>query len=276
MTNPSMSDRSFREVGRWVETTARVGYLAKGIFYAALGLLAVRIALGGGGSTGNAQQQAFQEILQQPFGRILLVLVIAGLLAYAFWRFVQAAVDPDDEGSDASGVVKRVGFAISGVIHLGYVLLGWRTLAGGGGGGGSSAEGWTARLMSQPFGVWLVGITGAIIAVVGLYQFYRAYSAKFQRKLKLNEMSSPERTWSRRIGRLGFAARGVVYVLIGGFLVQAAWRSDPSEAGGLGQALGTLLEQPYGAWLLGAVGVGFFAYAVYAVVMMRYRRIDVR
>lgn len=271
-----MTNRSFREVGKWVEITARIGYLAKGIFYAALGLLTVRIALGGGGGTDGAQQQAFQTILRQPFGRILLILVILGLLAYAAWRFVQATIDPDDEGSDASGVVKRIGFAISGGIHIGYALLGWRTMAGGGGGGGSSAEDWTARLMSQPFGAWLVGITGAVIVAVGLYQFYRAYSAKFQRKLMLNEMSAPERTWSRRLGRAGFAARGVVYLFIGGFLVQAAWRSDPSEAGGLGQALGALLEQPYGAWLLGAVGVGFFAYAVYAGVLARYRRIDVR
>lgn len=266
--------RKVREVGQWVELVARIGYLAKGVFYVALGVLAFQIAFGGAASGGSGQRRAFQEILQQPFGRTLLILVVIGLLAYALWRLVQATVDPDYEGSDASGIVKRIGYAISGVAHIGYAILGWRVLAGTGGGGGN-AESWTARLMSQPFGRWLVVIVGLIVIGTGLYQFYRAYSAQFMQVMQTGSMGGTARTWARRLGRAGFSARGVIYVLIGGFLAQAGWSANASEAGGLGQSFAALAGQPYGPWLLGLVAVGLIAYAVYAAALARYRRIDV-
>jgi hypothetical protein len=266
--------RKVREVGPWVEFVARIGYLAKGAFYLALGVLAFQIAFGSATSGGSGRRRAFMEILQQPFGRALLILVVIGLLAYALWRLVQATVDPDYEGSDASGLVKRIGYAISGLAHIGYAILGWRVLAGSGGGGGG-AESWTARLMSQPFGRWLVIIVGLIVIGTGLYQFYRAYSAQFMQVLRTGSMNAGAGTWARRLGRAGFAARGVIYVLIGGFLVQAGWTVDASKAGGLGQSFAALARQPYGPWLLGLVAAGLIAYAVYAATLARYRRIDV-
>jgi hypothetical protein len=266
--------RKAREVGPWVDLVARIGYLAKGGFYLALGALAFQIAFGGAASSGSGQRRAFVEILQQPFGRTLLILVVIGLLAYASWRLVQATVDPDYEGSDASGTVKRVGYAISGLAHIGYALLGWRVLAGAGGGGGN-AESWTARLMNQPFGRWLVIIVGLIVLATGLYQFYRAYSARFMQVMRTGSMNAAARAWARRLGRAGYAARGVIYVLIGGFLAQAGRNANASEAGGLGQSFATLARQPYGPWLLGLVAAGLVAYAVYAGALARYRRIDV-
>ena len=142
-----------------------------------------------------------------------------------------------------------------------------------GGSGGGGAQDWTARLMAQPFGRWLVGIVGAIVIAVGLYQFYRAYSAKFKEKLMLSRMSRTEETWATRTGRLGFAARGVVYAMIGWFLIQAALQSNPSQAGGLGRAFRELSSASYGPWLLGVVALGFIAYGVFALVLARYRRI---
>ncbi|MCB0065394.1 MAG: DUF1206 domain-containing protein, partial [Caldilineaceae bacterium] len=107
----------------------------------------------------------------------------------------------------------------------------------------------------------------------GCYQFYRAYSAKFKEKLKLNEMSATERTWSLRSGRVGFAARGVVYLIMGWFLMQAALTQNSEQAGGIGQALRELAQQPYGPWLLGVVAVGLVAYGFFCFILARYRHI---
>jgi Mn2+/Fe2+ NRAMP family transporter len=127
--------------------------------------------------------------------------------------------------------------------------------------------------MAQPFGPWLVGIVGMIIIAVGGYQAYRASSAKFRETLKLGEMSQSEETWATRAGRIGFAARAVVYAIIGGFLVQAALHADPNQAGGLSKALQTLANQTYGPWVLGIVAVGLIAYGIFSVVEARYRQI---
>ncbi|MEZ4711729.1 MAG: DUF1206 domain-containing protein [Caldilineaceae bacterium] len=261
----------------WVVWLARLGYAAKGLVYITIGALAVQVAIGSGGET-TGPSGALSSLSNGPFGQILLGLVAVGLFGYALWRIVQAWMDPDNEGSDAKGIAKRIGYAISGIIYGGFGVEAVRLVlsggsSSGGGGGSTQAEDWTARLMSQPFGLWLVGIVGVIVIGTGLYQFYRAYSAKFRLKLKLHEMSREEETWATRAGRIGFAARGVVYALIGGFLVVAAMQANPQAAGGIGEALQTLGQQPYGPWLLGAVAVGLVAYGFFAIVLARYRRI---
>ena len=40
---------------------------------------------------------------------------------------------------------------------------------------------------------------------------------KFRDKLKLDEMSATQREWIVRMGRAGYAARGIVFGITGGF-----------------------------------------------------------
>lgn len=273
-TSQMRNSQAGREVIDWVVWLGRFGFAAKGLVYIIIGVLAVQVAIGSGGET-TGPSGALGTIANQAFGQILLIVVAVGLFGYALWRLIQAWVDPENEGADAKGVVKRIGYAISGLIYGFLSIEAIRIVMGSSSGGGSDqqAQNWTATLLSQPFGQWLVGIVGAIIIGTGCYQFYRAYSAKFKEKLKFNEMSTTERRWSVRSGRLGFAARGVVYLIMGGFLIQAARSQNSEEAGGIGQALGELAQQPYGPWLLGIVAVGLVAYGFFCFILARYRRI---
>ena len=272
-----MTTKAKNEARDWVEKLARFGYAAKGVVYIAVGVLAAQAAFSAGATP--SRQSAVQSLLSAPFGRFLLAITALGLLAYGVWRIVQAALDTENEGNDGEGLVKRIGYAISGVVYLGLAVastagvfgfgLGLGGSGGSGGGSGSGAQSAAQGLMSQPFGRFLVGAVGVIIIGVGLYQFKRAYDASFTEKLK----RSPQ--WLERLGRAGFAARGVVYLLIGGFFAVAAWQADASEAGGMQQALTTLENQPYGPWLLGLVALGLGAYGVYALCLARYRRVSV-
>ena len=275
MANPSSIKSEAEQKARrtdWIETFARVGYTAKGIVYSIIGILALQTALGTGGQTGGARN-AIREISQQPFGQVLLVLTALGLACYAVWRLTLATLDVKQEGSDIEGLVKRIGYAASGFINLGLALAAARIVTGSGGGGGqASKQELTARLMAQPFGIWLVGLAGAVVIGVGLYHFRRAYQASFMRKYAPGEMRPTQRTWARRIGRMGITARGITFAMIGAFLIQAAWQTDPSETKGLGGAFQTLLEQPYGPWLLGVVAAGFVCYGIYCFSAARYRR----
>jgi hypothetical protein len=261
----------------WVEKLARFGYAAKGVVYTVIGILALRLALGQGGEA-TGPEGALSTIGQQPFGRTLLAIMAAGLLAYALWRFVQAAVDPEHKGKDAKGLAQRAGYVASGLTYGALGLLAGRMALGqvGGGSGGQSQEDWTARLLAQPFGVWLVALVGLVVIGIGLYQFYYGISGKFRKELKLHEMSRTEVTWATRAGKLGYPARGVVYAMTGGFFMLAALRANPEEAGGFGQALAELARQPYGPWLLGLVALGVFCYGIYSFVQAKYRRIFAR
>lgn len=255
-----------------VEKLARFGYAVKGVVYGLIGVLAVMAALGSGGQT-SGSRGVLRTIASAPFGQVLIGLVALGLFGYALWRFVQAFADPDRKGSDAEGVVKRIGYFGSGVLYAGLGLAAARLLLGNGGGGGSGADSWTARLMAQPFGLWLVGIAGALTIGVGLYQFYKAYRASFFDELKTGAMSAAERTWTKRTGRAGLAARGVVFCLIGAFLIEAALNANPDEARGLEGALDALAAQPYGPYLLGIVALGLVGYGIFCGINARYRRI---
>lgn len=263
-----------------METLARLGYATKGIVYGIIGILAVMAAFTAGGQT-TGTKGALGFIAAQPFGQFLLILTAIGLFAYALWRLIEAILDPEHEGSDAKGIVKRIGYAISSLIYgtlavqTVLVVMGNISQSQASSGGNDSKSDWTAWVMQQPFGRWLVGLVGAIIIGVGFYRIYKAYKVKFRRKLNLAELDPEQTTWVVRISRIGIAARGVVFALTGFFLLRASTQYDPNEVKGLDGILGTLAVQPYGKFLLGLVAIGLVAYAIYMLVQSRYRRLKV-
>lgn len=267
----SFEDLSRGQAGAWLARLGRMGYYTKGVVYGVIGLLAFRAAIGAAGST-EGPRGAILEIAGEPFGQILLAIIAIGLFGYAVWRFVEAGLDVSDAGTDASGIVKRLGYAASGFSYVGLALWAAAIVVGTGSRSddGDSQQEWTAALMSQPLGQWLVGLVGLIVVGVGLFHFSQVLRASFMKRYRRGEMSASQRTWARRLGRLGLAARGVTFGLIGTFMIHAAVQSDPSEAKGLGDALQTLAHQTYGPWLLGAVALGFVAYGAYSVSRGRF------
>lgn len=256
------SSVSAQRPARWLEWLARAGFFAKGVVYLLVGWLALQVALGQGGQTAGPQQ-ALGFITRLPFGRTLLILVGLGLLAYAAWRLTQAALDPEHEADGGEGVVKRLGWAFSGLVYAGLGV----SVFGGLGGGSGGSEGLVARLLAQPWGRWLVGLVALAIVGVGVYQFVRAAQRKFVKRLGAHPR------WLERLGQAGFSARGVVYCVMGALFMSAALTYDASSAGGIGDALAALRDQPYGPWLLGLVALGLALYGVYAMLLVRYRRL---
>lgn len=269
----SQTQQASQQAKPWVERFARAGYMAKGIVYAIVGILAIQAAIGAGGQT-TGSQGALQKIATQPFGMVMLAIVGVGLVGYSLWRFVQALVDPEDKGSDAKGIGQRLGYAVSGALYGSLAFTAFRIIMGSSSGGGSSEQAITARVLAQPFGQWLVGIGGAIIIGVGLKQIFEGITAKFREKFKLHEMSSTEQTWATHAGRFGLMARGFIFGLMGVFLIRAAYQSDPDETKSLGSALQELAQQPFGPWLLGVVAIGLIAYGIFMGVQARYRRVS--
>jgi Domain of Unknown Function (DUF1206) len=264
--------RAAHEAAPWVVGLARLGYAARGVVYAIVGVLAARAAFGSGGRV-TGQEGALGEVLEAPGGKAMLALVALGLAGYALWRFVQAALDPEGKGSDAKGIVRRILYAISGVVHVALALTAARMVMGSGGGGGGGEDRWTARLMEAPAGRWLVALVALGLLAFGVYQLVRAAKADIGKRLDLSRMSPTARQWTVRAARAGLAARGVVFGIIGFFLGRAALRYDPGQARGLEGALNALREQAYGPWLLGAVAIGLVGYGIFEVVKARFRRI---
>jgi hypothetical protein len=70
------------------------------------------------------------------------------------------------------------------------------------------------------------------------------------------------RHWVARLARFGYAAEGLIYVIVGVLAMLAAYDVHKRPTGSHG-ALETLLSQPFGVVLLGAVAAGLTAYVIW-------------
>ncbi len=264
---------------RWMTILARLGYAAKGVVYLIIGWLAVQLAIGTGGKTTD-QRGALQTIYEQPFGKFLLAIVTIGLIGFAIWCFLQAWFDTEGKGSDIKGILGRLGYAVTGVSYAILAFGAFQLVTRTGTSSTTksttaSTQDVTAQLLNHSWGVAAVVILGLIVIGVACYMFAKAYTAKFQRRLLLTELSAQLRRGVVFLGRFGYAALGVVFSIIGIFLIVAAVQHNPHEAKGLDTALRTLAQQPFGPLVLGIVALGLVAYGVYSFVEARYRRVGV-
>jgi hypothetical protein len=255
-----------------VELLARLGYGARGVVYGLVGGLALLAAIGSGGQTGGSRS-ALQTLLAQPFGKIWLGVIALGLFGFCAWRIVEALTDADHRGSDMKGWALRTAHLISGAIYAGLAISALNLVLGKGSGGGEdqAARDWTAWLMSKPLGLWAVGLIGLIVVATGLGFVWKAWKGDVAARLSL---PSGKRDWVVSLGRIGFAARGIVFMMIGGFIILAALHHSSSEVQGLGGALHALQQQPYGWALLAVTAIGLFAFGLFGIVQARYRHID--
>lgn len=258
----------------WVEGLARFGLVAKGVSYGLVGVLAGALAATGAGKAAD-RQGALQVVADESYGKVLLVALGLGFAAYALWRLVQAIFDRDDEGTGAKGVAKRIGF-LGRAAFYGALTFGTFALLDGTGDKGTQtgqARESTARVFDWPAGRWLVGLVGLILVGVGAFNGYRAFTQKFEENWNVGEMSPAERRWGARLSSIGLLARFVVFSLMGGFLLKAAYEYDPEEAIGLDGALRKVAQASYGPVLLGVVAAGLLCYALFCFVEARYRRV---
>ncbi|HSK24169.1 MAG TPA: DUF1206 domain-containing protein [Egicoccus sp.] len=257
-----------------VDRLARAGFAAKGALYAVLGVLAIRLGLGGSGGGETSQQGAISSLAEQPFGRVLVALLAVGLTGYALFRGVQVFRGGAASFSSLPDWLARVTFGVRAVIYAGLAVLAWREALGGSGGGGSgqTEQSATATVLGLPGGQWLVMGVGAIIVIVGLEQVHEGWTCGFRDHLEFRGISGGARHKLELAGRIGHVARGVVFLVSGGFLGLAAWRHDSEDGVGLDAALQEVVQAPYGPYLLTALGLGLVLYGFFCGVEARFLR----
>ncbi|WP_276496044.1 DUF1206 domain-containing protein [Pontibacter litorisediminis] len=261
---------------KWVENFARFGLTAKGVVYCLLGILAFMAAFEiGGQSTDNTQRSGiFRTILDLPAGSVLLGITALGLFCYAIWRFIQAVKDTEDQGSGAKGIAKRLRYVFSGLVYGSFAFLAARMVLGSSGGSSSdSRETLAAKLLEQPFGQWLVGIVAVGTILAGLYQIYYGYSEKYKKEVQSGGLKHDVEHQMIRAGKLGYMARGIVWIVIGYLFLQAALKSSASQAGGNSAAFQFLENASYGSFILGAVALGLIFYGVFMFMRAKYQPI---
>lgn len=235
---------------------ARIGYLGKGTVYLLVGVRAIRAAFERVPTGGSEEaMERWGDALGMPF---LLALSI-GLGCFTLWRAVQVWREKE------AGWLARLGYALSALLYFklgkGALELVWESPDPD---DPSEQEQMAAFLFSQPLGQALVALAGAVILTMGVYQFWKAYRSRFEEQEGFNAFT----VW---LARAGLAARGVAFLLLGSYVLRAAWMVRPEQVASLSEVM-SMLRQQGGLWALALMGVGFTAYGLSMGVQARYYR----
>ncbi len=235
---------------------ARFGFVTRGLLYIVIAWLVI--------ATGRTEDlTGIMEYLGDGFGRGLMIFLVAGMTGYGLWRVSDAIFGMDSGRHHPKAWRRRIAAAGSGIIYLylAYkalrIMLGAHHLTGG-------AHENAATALHRPAGELALGIAAAVLAGAGLVQLWKSGSCSFLHHLD----EAARRPFAKWLGRIGYAARGIIFLTVGWLLAKAAFNHSAAQAGGLEQALDALrgpLEIP--------VAAGLALFGVYSLVEARYRSI---
>jgi hypothetical protein len=253
-----------------VDRLARLGLAARGVVYVLVGWLALRIAFGRS-STQADRQGALHEIAGTTGGGILLAAVAAGFAGYVIWRATEAWWGHrDSDGGER--LAKRLASAGRAVLYAGFTYSTVKVIVGADtSSSDQTSRQTTAGVLDKPFGRELVIAGGAGFVVAGVVLSLRGILRKFERDLHTGQMSDAMQAVVAALGVAGQTARGVVFAMVGGFLIDAGVTYDPGKARGLDGSLRTLAQGAWGQAALVAVAAGVAAFGLYSFAEARYR-----
>jgi hypothetical protein len=250
----------------WMDRGVRFGMICYGVVYLLIAWLALQLALGNQQSNAS-NKGALQLLRKQTFGPVLLWLIAIGLTVLVLWRLLEAAFG-HQEYDGGKRTRKRLVSAGKAVIY-GYVAyLAFRYAIGAGSNGNSDTT--TAKLMDAPFGRFLVGLAGVAVAAYGVAQIRRGWTEKFMENLDARGSSGDAGKAYRLLGKVGYIAKGIAFILIGGLFVTAAFTHHAKKSGNLDQALHSLLDYPFGQVLLVLIAAGIACYGLFCFARARH------
>ncbi|CAB4899019.1 MAG: DUF1206 domain-containing protein [Actinobacteria bacterium] len=256
-----------------LENLARVGLVAYGIVHLLIAWLSLQLAWGGGGEEAS-QSGALQTLSEESYGKPLLWVLGLGLIALALWQ--AAEILRHTGGLSGSGDAKKdavVAIVKSGAKVVVYGFLAFTTLRFATGSGSSSSgqqQETTSGVFGLPGGRFLVGVAALVVIGVGVYQVVKGAKKTFMKEIDTSSASRTEVRTIQRLGQAGYLAKGAAFVVVGGLLAYAAITFDPEKSTGLDGAMHTILQAPFGQWLLSLVAVGIAAFGVFCFFRARY------
>ena len=248
---------------RVVEWGARLGFVIVGVLHLLIGWLALKVAWNIGGGAAEADQSgALKTLASSSTGAVLLWVGVVGFVLLAVWNVTEGIIRRHDTGDLVKLVAKGIAYAFFAWTTFTIVAL------GSGKSSEQQTENFTATLMSNPAGRWLVAVIGLVVLGIAGYHVYKGWTKKF-----LGDLQEHPGSWAVRAGQVGYIAKGVALVVVGFFFLVAAWTADPKKTQGLDGALKTLKDAPAGQLLLTLVALGIAAYGIYSFARAKYARL---
>jgi hypothetical protein len=264
--------------GVWLRAGSRLGLACRGAVYLLVGYLAFRLALAAHGRAGEPASSAgaVQAAVDPAWGRVPLVVLVAGLAAYALTQLLEAVFRPARAAGTLGRWRQRAVSSWGFVLYSVFCLSTARLLVETPPQQTAQSEqrqdtGMTADLLRTGWGKALLLVVGILVVAGGLEAGRRAVRLNFRERFTDEHMSRALAMVTRALGAFGSVARAVVFVLVGVFLVKAAVLSSADQTKGLDAVFRSVASSPYGSWLLALLACGLFCYGLYCLVEARYR-----
>ncbi|GAA3069761.1 DUF1206 domain-containing protein [Streptosporangium carneum] len=252
-----------------LDRLARLGLACRGVLYGLIGFLALQIAFDGGSGGKEADKTgAVEMVAEQPFGTVLLWLMVVGFIALTLWQLSEAIIGRGEVKKRVEAGAHTAAYALVVATLLSLLLRG-----DAGSSTDESSKDLTAKVMDLPGGQILVGLLGLGLVALGAYWIHKGWKKRFLEDLRTGEMPPKARQLAEKLGMAGYLARGVIAAAAGVFVIQAAITYDPDKAKGVDSTLRALADTPIGPWLLGVVAIGLLLFAVYCFFQARWHRL---
>lgn len=257
-----------------VYSLARFGCFSIGFVYALIGTIAILSLLRIGEAAAD-EDRIVLWLLDFQLGIILIYIIAAGLFAWVIWRFFEAITDPYEFGTDKSGILQRIGVALS---SLGYGLMAYSAIEimNGNGGGDPEAEQqlFIARIFEWPAGRWLIVVAGLITIGAGIVQVKYVYDGAYKKRLDIDRLSSSTRKVIHILAWSGFIARGIILSVLGYFFIKAGVNENPFEVGDTDTAFDFIGGGIIGDSSFFLVALGTIAYGILMVIMVFFYQFE--
>ena len=255
----------------WLEHLTRGGLVGYGIIHLLFAWLILQIAFDGSSTDGD-QSGALHKLAEKPFGTFLIVVIVIGLIAMIIWQLLEAAIGHRAERGRHQ-VYERIVSAARALFYGYLVFTGIKVLRGKKSSSADTQQKASEDLMASSGGRILVALIGIAIAAIGVGLVIYGVRKKFEKHLKMSQMTAKMRRLTDRLGVTGYAAKGTAYGIAGILFLVAAVQYDSDKARGLDATLNVLSQQSYGPWLLALTALGIAAYGLFSIVQSRYRKV---
>lgn len=246
---------------------ARCGYVVNGLLHILIGIIALGVAFGGGGSADTGG--ALQQVASAPAGEALLWFIAGGLWALALFQLLEAALV---RGSDRDAWMSRAKELGKAIAYAAVGFTAFQAATGSSSGSGDSGpKQVSSTLLGSPFGVVLLLLLALGVIAIGAYFVVKGARQGFVEDLRVPSGALGRATVAS--GTVGYVAKGVAIAVVGVLFAVAAFTTDAEASAGLDGALKSLVELPFGPFVLGAIALGLILYGVYCFVRARYARL---
>jgi hypothetical protein len=263
--------------GVWLRAVSRLGLACRGTVYLLVSYLALRLALSRAhGRAGAPASSAGAVQAADAWGRVPLVLLVAGLGAYALTQLLEAVFRPSHATGTMGRWRQRAVSSWGCLLYLAFCLSTARLVVETPPKQTAQSEqrqdtDVTADLLRTGWGRLLLILVGVLIVVAGVEMGRRAVRLDFRERFTAEHMPPALAVLTRALGAVGCVARAVVFVLVGAFVVKAAVLSSAKQVKGLDAIFRSVASSAYGSWLLALLASGLLCYGFYCLLEARYR-----